>query len=86
VLFNLNDEQTPVGMIEPLGDTRFTGKLAFTTELVDIVDLRFAFTAKYDQAPAAAPAIEGFTYAPGFVPLAEELDTRTEAQLVVNFL
>ena len=68
--------------------TRFTGKTALTTKLYKNISFRFSFTARYDNAPGELPALS-VPYATGpmaFTPLADKLDTITEAGLVVTFL
>jgi hypothetical protein len=84
-LINLNEEETPTGTIDPLDDTRFTGKISVASKLTDDVSLRFGFTARYDSAPAARAPF-GLPYADGFLPLADKLDTTTELAVIVNLL
>ena len=87
MLANFNSEPgtTPDTDIDPLADTRIIGKLALSTQLSKKVALRFSFTGKFDAAPAPlAPFSTPFVA--GFVPLADELDTLTELQLVVTLL
>lgn len=88
-LFNLNPEKNPVmgqGDIAPFADTRVLGKTGVTTKLWKSISFRFAFTAKYDQAPSPIPPLAGFPFAPGFTPLAETLDTVTEVTMIVSFI
>ena len=84
-LFNVNSLDTPVGEVEAFEDNRVTSRLSLTTKMTESVSFRFGFEAKFDNAPAPRPPFE-LPYAPGFVPLADELDTKTEATLIVNFL
>jgi hypothetical protein len=84
-LFNLNTYDTAAGEVGALGDNRLTGKLSFNTLLFDNLALRVAFEARYDSAPSPRPPF-ALPYAPGFVPLADELDTKTEATLIYTFL
>jgi len=49
------------------------------------VSFRFGFSLRWDNAPSALLPLK-VPFAPGFVPLADELDTKTEATLIVNFL
>ena len=84
-LFNVNTLDTASGEIGPVEDTRLVAKIAITTKVFENINFRFGFTASYDHAPAARKAFP-VPYAPGFVPLADELDTKTEATLIVNFL
>jgi hypothetical protein len=73
--------------IDAFGDNRFTGKLGITTKLSTDISFRFGFTAKLDSAPAPLPNIQGSAgYETGFQPLAQSLDTVTEAQLIINLL
>ena len=83
VLANLNSEDTPTGEVDPFDDTRFLAKVGLSTKLVAGLSFRFAFGAKYDQAPAPLPPFT-LPYAPGFLPLADELDTTTEAVLILD--
>jgi putative salt-induced outer membrane protein YdiY len=83
-LFNLNEETGPTGDISSFEDTRVIAKTALTTKLAKHIDFRFAFTLKFDNAPAALPT--KIPFAMGFVPLADTVDTQTEATLIVNFL
>lgn len=85
VLSNLNRLDSPGGQIDAFTDNRVNGKLSFTTSLFRKLSFRVGFEALYDNAPAPRPPF-GLPYAEGFTPLAEELDTRTEATLIVNFL
>lgn len=87
-LFNLNPENAPgfpEAPISPLRDTRINFKTALSTTLYKNLSFRFSFSARFDNVPAPRPALT-LPYAPGFVPLAEKLDTMSEAALVVNFL
>ncbi len=85
-LMNLNEETTPTGKASAFEDTRLTGKVALTAQVWKNLNVRFGFTGKYDNVPAALPAIGAFKFEPGFVPLVEKLDTVTEIGLLVNFL
>jgi len=84
-LLNLNKEDGPQEEIGVFRDTRFLGKLGITTKLSDKISFRLAFTAKFDAAPAPlAPFSKPFV--DGFVPIADELDTQTDLQLIVTLL
>ncbi len=85
VLSNLNQLDTPGGDVSAFEDNRVNGKLSLTTKLFQNISFRVAFEAHFDNAPAPRPPFS-VAYADGFVPLADELDTRTEATLIVNFL
>ena len=72
----------------PFEEFRITGKAGLTTKIYKNISFRFGFTARYDNAPAplalTLPAMTAL--APGYTPLAEKLDTTTEATIVVTFL
>jgi hypothetical protein len=85
ILSNMNQLDSPGGRIDSFEDNRLTGKLSLTTALRGNISFRFGFEAHYDNAPAPRPPFS-LPYADGFVPLADELDTKTEASLIVNFL
>lgn len=85
VLANVNELDQAGRIVDPLEDTRVNAAVNLTTKLFKNISFRFGVTAKYDNAPAPRPALD-LPYAPGFVSFAEELDTRTEATLIINFL
>jgi hypothetical protein len=85
-LLNGNSYSNATGEIEALDDTRFTGKVSLTTKVFEDVSFRFSAEEKYDHSPSQRPPFGALGYAPGFVPLADELDTKVEASLIVNFL
>jgi hypothetical protein len=76
--------------VDPFNDTRIVGKLGATTTLVKRLSIGFGFTVRYDQNPAPLPipsgALAGSTFAPGFQPFAEKVDTLTELNLIYTFL
>ncbi len=85
-LFNLNTLDSAQG--EEIGffeDARVNTKLAITTKMYENINFQFSFEAKFDNAPAPLPQF-GPGFANGFVPLADELDTKTSASLIYNFL
>jgi len=84
-LHNVNSLDSAAGKVDPLEDTRINGSLALTTKLLDNISFWFGFTAKFDNAPAPRPPLPGFGWADP-LPLADKLDTKTEATLIVNFL
>jgi Protein of unknown function, DUF481 len=84
-LTNLNHLDSAAGETDAFEDNRFNGKLALTTNLFGNLSFRVAFEARYDHAPSPRPPFT-LPYAEGFTPLADELDTRTEATLIFNFL
>lgn len=87
-LFNLNKENvvSPDGNgASPFEDTRLVFKAGLSTKLTNIVAFNFGFTARYDNVPAPLPPF-AIPYATGFVPLAQKLDTITEANLLITLL
>lgn len=85
-LLNVNElENGGVIIADRFEDTRVTAKLAMTTKLFEDISFRFAFEAKYDNVPAGLPALD-LPFASGYSPRAQELDTKTEATLIINFL
>ncbi len=94
VLFNLNKERalkandgtSPVNGVSAFKDTRVVGKAGLTTTLWKNVSFGFGLLVKYDQNPAPRPTLKGFTYATGFQPFSDKLDTAAEATLIVSFL
>ena len=95
-LFNLNKEtnalnsSTGLPGVDPFHDTRINGKIGLTTTLFAKLSIGFGFTIKYDQNPAPLPippgAPAGATFAMGFQPFAQSVDTLTEATLIYSFL
>jgi hypothetical protein len=96
-LLNLNKETAPDASdptgarneVDPLHDTRITGKIGLTTTLYKNLAFAVGFTLAYDQNPAprpVPPGAGGGKYAPDFHPFAESFDTLTEATLVFTFL
>lgn len=84
-LFNGNTLDTPTGEAGVFEDTRLNAKLSLTTQLFQDISFRFGFEGRFDNVPAPQPPF-GIPYAPGFLPVADELDTRAEASLIINFL
>lgn len=84
-LFNVNEYDTPAGQIDRFQDNRVTSRMSITTKMFGDLAFRFAFEARYDNAPSPRPPF-AIPYAAGFAPLAEPLDTKTEASLIYNFL
>lgn len=86
VLLNVNSVDngsgTEAGTFE---DARVNGNVALTTKMFKDISFRFALGIMWDNYPAPRPPL-GIGYAAGFVPLADELDTKAEASLIVNFL
>jgi hypothetical protein len=85
-LGNLNTEDTPTGKVSAFGDNRVNGKLGLTWKVFGNGSLGFRFRALYDSAPAPKPPPPGFSWAPGYQPLAEKLDTFSELVLVYKLM
>lgn len=87
-LFNVNELDSvaePTEPVGPLDDTRVQNKLALTTSVYGNLSFSFSFMARYDSDPAPRPKLS-LPYADRFTPVADRLDTRTEAALIINFL
>lgn len=84
-LSNVNPLENAAGSADTFEDTRVNGTTSLTTKILGNISFRFAFTLAWDNFPAPRPALK-IPYADGFVPLADELDTKTEASLIVSFL
>jgi len=91
-LTNLNSESVPNAWhpgedVKTFRDVRVNGKAALTAKLLGNVSLSVGFTLRYDANPAPLPAIPGAKpYATGFVPFADQIDTVTDAAIIVTFL
>jgi large conductance mechanosensitive channel len=95
-LFNLNREATALDVntgspgVSAFHDTRVIGKLGLTMTLFARLSAGFGYTVRYDQNPAPRPipsgTPSGITYAPGFQPFAEKIDTLVEASLIYTFI
>jgi hypothetical protein len=88
VLCNLNPLPgfTMGTTVGPFGDTRVNGNASLTARLYKIIAFQVSFVAKYTTDPAPLPPFGSNMFAPGFVPLAEPLDTVTSLSLVVTLL
>jgi hypothetical protein len=95
LLLNLNSEDkalsagpndTATTGIAAFKDTRINAKAGFTTKLWKNISLSVTESLRYDSKPPPLPAPSGTTFAAGFVPFAEKLDTLTEVALVVSVL
>lgn len=84
-LFNVNPIETAAGEAGTFEDTRVDASTALTTKMFEDISFRFALSLRWDNFPAPRPPLP-IPYAEGFVPLADELDTKAEASLIVNFL
>jgi hypothetical protein len=85
-LGNLNAEDTPTGRVNSFGDNRAMAKLGVTWKIFGDGSMGFRFRALYDSAPAPKPPPAGFSWAPGYQPLANPWDTFTELVLVYKLL
>jgi putative salt-induced outer membrane protein YdiY len=83
---NLNALETPTGRVGSFGDNRAVGRLGVTWKIFGDGSLGFRFRALYDSAPAPKPPPAGFSWAPGYLPLANPWDTFTEFVLVYKLL
>jgi hypothetical protein len=84
-LFNMNPLDLGGRRVDAFEDARVHARVALTTTLLQNISFRFGFEARYDHAPAPRPPF-AIPYAPGFQPLVDTLDTKTEAVLIVSFL
>lgn len=82
-LTNLNTLATLPEESSAFEDTRASVVAAVTTKLTDDVSLSVSVAARYDTRPAPLPPF-GVPFAPGFTPVADELDTITKATLIVS--
>jgi hypothetical protein len=86
LLTNVAGEDTPTGHVSPFRDDRIAGRGELSLKLNDRGRLAMRVNAKYDSHPAPKPPPAGTSWAPGYVPLADRLDTRTELLVVYSFL
>ena len=66
--------------------TRVVGIVGATTALSTKLSLNVSFTMKYDNFPAPLPEFGMTPFAPGFVPVADSLDTITKISLILKVL
>lgn len=89
-LFNIAPINPPgfdVGTVGPFKDTRINFKTGLNTKLYKNLSFRFSFTALFDNIPAPRPLPADLKLAmDAKTPLAQKLDTLSEAALVVTFL
>ena len=83
-LLNLNELDAPGGTVDPGQDLRVDAEASLKTRIWENISFATSFTLRYDHAPGPRPAL-GLPYTAGYTPLADNLDTITEAQLVVTF-
>jgi hypothetical protein len=86
LLTNVAGEDTPTGHVPIFRDDRLTGRAELSLKVNDRGRLAMRASVKYDTHPAPKPPPSGMSWAPGYVPLAERLDTRTELLFVYSFL
>jgi hypothetical protein len=87
VLCNLNSlPGYQANTVDPFGDTRVNGNASLTARLWKNIAFQVSFLAKYTTDPAPLPQFGSIKFAPGFVPLAQSLDTVTSLSLVVTLL
>jgi len=86
LLTNVAGEDTPTDHVSPFRDDRIAGRAELSLKLNDRGRLAMRVNAKYDSHPAPKPPPAGTSWAPGYVPLADRLDTRTELLFVYSFL
>ena len=84
-LFNINELETSSGPVAEFKDTRFNSQVSLTTSIYGAVSFRFWFQSRFDDNPAPRPN-PAVPFNSGFAPLANKLDTRTEAAIIVSFL
>jgi hypothetical protein len=65
-------------------DTRVNGATSLTTKMLENISFRFAFGFKWDNRPAPQPNIGGLPFTNPRE--SDELDTKIEASLILNFL
>jgi len=92
MLSNLNAEQVPTTETKGIGgeagafrDTRLTGKAGITATVWKRLSVSVGTTLRFDNVPAPRPAFK-IPYSSTYVPLADKLDTMTEATLIYSFL
>jgi hypothetical protein len=83
---NLNSLNTPTGTVNAFGDNRLLMRAGVTWKIFGDGSMGFRFRALYDSAPAPKPPPAGFSWAPGYQPLANPWDTFTELVLVYKLL
>lgn len=84
-LTNLNEEQGAAGPLRPFEDTRVLAKLQVRVKINGTLSTGLQIKAAYDAAPAARPPPPGASWAAGFTPLAERLDTTSELFVMAKF-
>lgn len=88
ILGNLNSlpGYTPDTTVGAFGNTRVNANAALNARIWKNIGFQLSFLARYTNNPAPLPAIATYTFAPGFVPRAQRLDTVTSLSLVITLL
>ena len=88
ILGNLNSlpGYTPSTTVGAFGNTRVNANAALNARIWKNIGFQLSFLARYTNSPAPLPAIAGYTFADGFVPRAQRLDTVTSLSLVITLL
>ena len=81
-LINVNELETPTGTAGAGDDLRVNAQIGITTKLSKSASLNVSFAVKFDANPAPLGVIAGYTFAPGYVPEADKLDTISKASLI----
>ncbi|MCP4446795.1 MAG: DUF481 domain-containing protein [Myxococcales bacterium] len=87
-LFNVNELDVPTRPMDSVGafeDARINTQLALTTKLFEDISFRFGFAARYDNVPSPLPAFST-PFEMDYLPEAQKLDTKAEANLIISFL
>jgi hypothetical protein len=85
LLTNLNGEDRASGRVAPLRDDRASARLELGVNVSTHGQLAVRLRARYDSSPAPRPPPPGASFEPGFVPLADRLDTASELLFVYAF-
>jgi hypothetical protein len=84
VLTNIAPEQAD-RRLRPFEDTRVNAKASLKVKLNHTLSTGFQLGAAYDAAPAPRPPPPGMSWAAGYAPLAEKLDTTGEFFVMARF-
>lgn len=83
-LANLNRLPTVPEEAAAFDDLRVNAQASVTAKLTADIAIALSIAAKYDRVPAPRAPFGAIPYEPGFVPLADTLDTVTKASLIVT--
>lgn len=86
LLTNLNSLTAPTRSVSPFYWNRIMMVLGATARLAENGSVGLRFSAHYDSVPAPRPPPPGFSYEPGYIPLADRIDTKTELLLIWRLL